>query len=165
MRGLDPRIQERRLAKAFIDRSLQTCEPLLWHGISWVCRQPRIAWRLDARIKSAHDAPSFDLLRRLLALEEEGDHAILEVQRHLQYMYCTLEPAMLALRLPPEIEKRLDELARKTGRTKSYYARKAIIEMIEDLDDLELAKARLAENNERIPLEQILDEFADELRG
>lgn len=72
---------------------------------------------------------------------------------------------MLALRLPPEIEKRLDELARKTGRTKSYYARKAIIEMIEDLNDLEIAKARLAENNERIPLEQILDEFAAELNG
>ncbi|MHB8886207.1 MAG: type II toxin-antitoxin system RelB family antitoxin [Methylovirgula sp.] len=72
---------------------------------------------------------------------------------------------MLALRLPPDIEKRLDELARKTGRTKSYYARMAIIEMIEDLNDLELAKARLADNNERIPLEQILDEFADELKG
>lgn len=72
---------------------------------------------------------------------------------------------MLALRLPPEIEKRLNELARKPGRTKSYYARKAIIEMIEDLNDLELAKARLSENNERIPLEQILDEFAVELKG
>jgi RHH-type transcriptional regulator, rel operon repressor / antitoxin RelB len=71
---------------------------------------------------------------------------------------------MLALRLPAEIEKRLDELARKTGRTKSYYARKAIVEMIEDLEDLEIAKERLAENNARIPLEQILDEFADELK-
>jgi RHH-type rel operon transcriptional repressor/antitoxin RelB len=79
----------------------------------------------------------------------------------LQYMYCTLEPPMLALRLPPELEKRLDELARKTGRTKSYYARKAIIEMLEDL---EFAKARLAENGARIPLEQILDEFAAELK-
>jgi RHH-type transcriptional regulator, rel operon repressor / antitoxin RelB len=76
-------------------------------------------------------------------------------------MYSNTEPAMLALRLPAEIEKRLDELARKTGRTKSYYARKAIVEMIEDL---EIAKERLAENNARIPLEQILDEFADELK-
>jgi len=34
---------------------------------------------------------------------------------------------MLALRLPPDIEKRLDALAKKTGRTKSYYAREAIL--------------------------------------
>ncbi len=32
---------------------------------------------------------------------------------------------MLALRLPPEIEQRLEDLARRTGRTKSYYAKKA----------------------------------------
>lgn len=29
---------------------------------------------------------------------------------------------MLALSLPPDLEQRLDDLARKTGRTKSYYA-------------------------------------------
>ncbi|HRK18274.1 MAG TPA: TraY domain-containing protein, partial [Hyphomicrobiaceae bacterium] len=40
---------------------------------------------------------------------------------------------MLALRLPPDIEKRLDDLARKTGRTKSLYAREAILEHIDDL--------------------------------
>jgi predicted transcriptional regulator len=34
---------------------------------------------------------------------------------------------MLALRLPNDIEKRLTVLARKTGRTKSYYAREAIL--------------------------------------
>ena len=34
---------------------------------------------------------------------------------------------MLALRLPQEIEKRLEALARKTGRTKSFYAREAIL--------------------------------------
>lgn len=33
---------------------------------------------------------------------------------------------MLASRLPPEIEQRLEDLARKTGRAKSYYAKKAI---------------------------------------
>ena len=37
--------------------------------------------------------------------------------------------AMLALRLPPEVEKRLDSLAKLTGRTKSYYARQAILEV------------------------------------
>lgn len=50
---------------------------------------------------------------------------------------------MLALRLPVEIEARLDALAKKTGRTKSFYAREAIIEHIEDLEDLYLAEERL----------------------
>ena len=43
---------------------------------------------------------------------------------------------MLALRLPPDLEARLEALARKTGRTKSYYAREAIVESIDDLEDL-----------------------------
>jgi predicted transcriptional regulator len=34
---------------------------------------------------------------------------------------------MLALRLPEEIEIRLDALAKATGRAKSYYAREAIL--------------------------------------
>jgi RHH-type rel operon transcriptional repressor/antitoxin RelB len=50
---------------------------------------------------------------------------------------------MLALRLPPDLEARLDALAKKTGRTKSFYAREAIIEHIEDLEDLYLAEERL----------------------
>ncbi len=41
---------------------------------------------------------------------------------------------MLALRLPPEIERRLDELARLTGRSKSFYAREAILEKIDQLE-------------------------------
>ena len=41
---------------------------------------------------------------------------------------------MLALRLPPEIEQRLDALAKKTGRSKSYYAREAILRQIEDIE-------------------------------
>ena len=51
---------------------------------------------------------------------------------------------MLALRLPEDIEARLDALARKTGRTKSYYAREAIVEYIDDLEDLYLAQKRYA---------------------
>ena len=51
---------------------------------------------------------------------------------------------MLALRLPADLEARLDALARKTGRTKSYYAREAIVEYIDDLEDLYLAQKRYA---------------------
>jgi RHH-type rel operon transcriptional repressor/antitoxin RelB len=50
---------------------------------------------------------------------------------------------MLALRLTPEIERRLNRLAKKTGRTKSFYAREAIVEHLQDLEDYYLAKERL----------------------
>mgnify|MGYP001089471089 CR=1 FL=1 len=50
---------------------------------------------------------------------------------------------MLALRLPEEIEQRLTELAAKTGRTKSFYAREAILEHLEELEDAYLAAERL----------------------
>lgn len=42
---------------------------------------------------------------------------------------------MLAIRLPQSIEKRLEKLAQKSGRTKTYYAREAILKHIEDLED------------------------------
>lgn len=36
---------------------------------------------------------------------------------------------MLGVRLEPELEQRLERLARETGRTKSYYAKEAIRSM------------------------------------
>ena len=56
---------------------------------------------------------------------------------------------MLALRLPEEIEIRLEKLAKSTGRTKSFYAREAIIEHLADLEDLYLAEKRLAKVRSR----------------
>ena len=41
---------------------------------------------------------------------------------------------MLALRLPEEIERRLEALAKRTGRSKSFYAREAILEHLDDLE-------------------------------
>ncbi|WP_269688974.1 TraY domain-containing protein [Klebsiella pneumoniae] len=40
---------------------------------------------------------------------------------------------MLAIRLSDEIESRLDSLAKQTGRTKTFYAREAILAHLEDL--------------------------------
>jgi len=51
---------------------------------------------------------------------------------------------MLALRLPEDIESRLDKLAKATGRTKSFYIREAILEHLADLEDFYLAEKRLA---------------------
>jgi RHH-type rel operon transcriptional repressor/antitoxin RelB len=56
---------------------------------------------------------------------------------------------MLAPRLPPDIERRLDALAKKTGRSKSYYAREAILRQIEDIEDYYLARRRLGRRGAR----------------
>jgi len=69
---------------------------------------------------------------------------------------------MLALRLPPEIEKRLAALAKKTGRSKSFYAREAILRHIEDLEDYHLAKQRLARGGPRISLETMEEELSND---
>jgi RHH-type transcriptional regulator, rel operon repressor / antitoxin RelB len=67
---------------------------------------------------------------------------------------------MLALRLPPELEKRLDALAKATGRSKSYYAREAIVEYIGDLEDIYLAEKRLedirAGRADTLPFDEIM---------
>ncbi|MGL5130860.1 MAG: type II toxin-antitoxin system RelB family antitoxin, partial [Aeromonas popoffii] len=46
---------------------------------------------------------------------------------------------MLAIRLPDDIETRLTVLAAQTGRTKTFYAREAILTHLEDLEDYYLA--------------------------
>lgn len=50
---------------------------------------------------------------------------------------------MLAIRLDSDTENRLALLARKTGRTKTFYAREAILEHLQDLEDIYLASRRL----------------------
>lgn len=52
---------------------------------------------------------------------------------------------MLALRLPADIEARLDALAKRTGRSKSYYAREAITAHLDDLEDIYLAEQRVTD--------------------
>lgn len=50
---------------------------------------------------------------------------------------------MLAVELPESIEKRLEKLERQTGRSKSFYVREALIEHLEDIEDLYLAEGAL----------------------
>ena len=42
-------------------------------------------------------------------------------------------------RLPADVESRLDALAKKTGRTKTFYVREALGEYLADLEDYYLA--------------------------
>ena len=58
-------------------------------------------------------------------------------------VYRSDSTRMLAIRLDPEIEARLTRLAEKTGRTKTYYAREAILEHLDDLEDTYLAIERI----------------------
>jgi RHH-type rel operon transcriptional repressor/antitoxin RelB len=60
---------------------------------------------------------------------------------------------MLAIRLPEDIEKRLTDLAEKTGRTKTWYARQAILDHLDDLEDYYLAESRVDES--RVTLEEV----------
>ena len=71
---------------------------------------------------------------------------------------------MLALRLPEELERRLAALAQRTGRSKSFYAREAITEHLDDLEDAYLAEERhKSDSGERISLDEMLRRFADDL--
>ena len=62
---------------------------------------------------------------------------------------------MLAIRLPAEIEDRLTKLAKKTGRTKTYYARQAILAYLDDLEEQYLALDRLEHPARRWSLEEL----------
>ncbi|MDY7001898.1 MAG: ribbon-helix-helix protein, CopG family [Thermodesulfobacteriota bacterium] len=62
---------------------------------------------------------------------------------------------MLGVRLEPELEKRLQSLAEKTGRSKSFYAREAIRQFLEDREDYLLGIAVLERNEPVISLEEL----------
>lgn len=61
---------------------------------------------------------------------------------------------MLAIGLPPDIEKRLEELSKKTGLTKTYYARGAIVEYLDGLEDSYLASERVKNPGRRWTMEE-----------
>ena len=46
----------------------------------------------------------------------------------------------ISVRLGEDIEARLEQLAQLTGRTKTYYIRQAVIEKLEDLEDIYMAE-------------------------
>ncbi|MCU0884497.1 MAG: TraY domain-containing protein [Beijerinckiaceae bacterium] len=70
---------------------------------------------------------------------------------------------MLALRLTDDIEDRLDALAKRTGRTKSFYAREAIMRHLDEIEDGYLALDRLERGGGRVLLDDVEREFAQDL--
>jgi len=71
---------------------------------------------------------------------------------------------MLAIRLPESIEKRLEKLAKRTGRTKTFYVREAILQHLEELEDLYFAERSLdriqSGESPTIPLEDVVKRHA-----
>ena len=67
---------------------------------------------------------------------------------------------MLGVRLNKELETRLEHLAQETGRSKSYYAKQAIAEFLDDREDYLIGIAALERKESTISfanLEEKLD--------
>jgi RHH-type transcriptional regulator, rel operon repressor / antitoxin RelB len=66
---------------------------------------------------------------------------------------------MLTVLLNPDIERRLSELAKRTGRTEGELARELVEGNIEDLEDRYLAEQAIAEGGPRLSSEQARKEL------
>ena len=62
---------------------------------------------------------------------------------------------MLGIRLEATLEKRLERLAKKTGRSKSFYAREAIRQYLEEREDYLLGISVLERHEPTISLKQL----------
>jgi RHH-type rel operon transcriptional repressor/antitoxin RelB len=68
-----------------------------------------------------------------------------------------------AVRLPDELNERLTLLAKRTGRTASYYLREALEEYIDEMEDIYLAEQTLARVRRGEERTYSLDEVEHEL--
>jgi RHH-type rel operon transcriptional repressor/antitoxin RelB len=66
---------------------------------------------------------------------------------------------MLAIRLDKELEKELDLLAKTRGSNRSAVVREAIIQYLEDNEDIQLAKESLIKMNSTKSLKQLRKEL------
>ena len=62
---------------------------------------------------------------------------------------------MFTITLDPELERRLEALARKAGRSKDEFAREAILRLIEDEEDYRQAIAELDRPEGRVTLDEM----------
>jgi RHH-type rel operon transcriptional repressor/antitoxin RelB len=66
---------------------------------------------------------------------------------------------MLSIDLSPEIEERLAHLAKLSGKTEAELARELLQYGMEDLEDITIAEARLANPGRRYTLEEVQKEL------
>lgn len=69
----------------------------------------------------------------------------------------------VSIRLPDDVSARLQALAQRTGRSKTFYMIEAIREHLDDLEDLYLAETELeavrAGKSELVPLEEVMKRY------
>jgi RHH-type transcriptional regulator, rel operon repressor / antitoxin RelB len=72
----------------------------------------------------------------------------------------------VSIRLPDDVSARLQNLAKLTGRSKTFYMIEAIKEYIEDIEDVYLAESRLADirsgKTKTIPLAEVMKQYGME---
>jgi RHH-type rel operon transcriptional repressor/antitoxin RelB len=77
--------------------------------------------------------------------------------------YIREEEMTYSIRLPHDIEDRLEKLSIQTGRTKSFYVKEAVLEHLDDIEDIYLAEKRLedirAGRSKTISLEEVMKEY------
>jgi RHH-type rel operon transcriptional repressor/antitoxin RelB len=66
---------------------------------------------------------------------------------------------MISIDLDPEIEQRLKQLAKRTGKTEAELARELVEHNIEDLEDICIAEARLATLGRTYTVEEVRKEL------
>lgn len=66
---------------------------------------------------------------------------------------------MLSLRLSNDIENRLAQLAESTGRTKSFYAKEAIVKYLDEMEETYIAIDRLERPGKRILMADVETEL------
>jgi RHH-type rel operon transcriptional repressor/antitoxin RelB len=83
----------------------------------------------------------------------------IQTNQHLCYTCHTANTRqgdpMLAVRIPNEIETRLDKLATLTGRPKSFYVREALQAHLDEIEDTYTALYRLEHPAKRWTLEEL----------
>jgi RHH-type rel operon transcriptional repressor/antitoxin RelB len=72
----------------------------------------------------------------------------------------------ISIQLPSDVESRLDQLASLTGRSKTFYVQEAILEYLDDLEDLYLAEHELEEiragRTKATPLSEVMKRYGME---
>ncbi|MFZ0393235.1 MAG: DUF6290 family protein [Terracidiphilus sp.] len=69
----------------------------------------------------------------------------------------------ISVRLPDDLSVRLEKLAKRTGRTKTYYVVEAVHDHLEELEDIYIAEKRLIELRAGRSRTFTLDEVEHEL--
>ncbi|MDP1647321.1 MAG: DUF6290 family protein [Rubrivivax sp.] len=69
----------------------------------------------------------------------------------------------VSIRLPDDVSARLQDLAQRTGRSKTFYMVEAIREHLDDLEDLYLAERELeavrSGHSQLVPLQEVMKRY------